>query len=338
MTKSTADASTSSFTIGAFIVGAIALSFAALIFFSGGQLFTKKERVVMYFLGSVQGLQIGAPIKLKGVVLGEVTDIQLDFQSDRKIITAPETIITAVTAELVMQRINQKSLNENDFFDSAIANGLRAQLNFQSLLTGLLYVELDFHRDVPVTLYGLQSRYRELPTMPMSFEELAKSLQEMNLKGFVSNLDHLTVEISKVVDSGVIQQALSDVGRAAISIENTSSNINTKVNLLSKNLDNTRVEMDKLIGQLNQQTPQVADSLKQSMADFRSSMQQFNNASNTINGVFSEDAELVYQLNKTLEDISRSARAFHNLSEVLEQQPESILRGKNTANPMQKED
>ena len=56
-----------SFAIGAFIVGAMVLIFIALIFFSGGRLFSKKEKVIMYFEGSVQGLQIGAPVKLKGV-------------------------------------------------------------------------------------------------------------------------------------------------------------------------------------------------------------------------------------------------------------------------------
>jgi len=319
----------SSFTIGAFIVGAVVLVFVALLFFSGGRLFTKKERVVMYFLGSVQGLQIGAPIKLKGVVLGEVTDIQLDFQNNAKIVTAPESIITAVTAELVMERINRKTSNrKDDFFNEAIENGLRAQLNFQSFLTGLLYVELDFHPDVPVTLYKLQNKYREVPTMPMSFEELAKSLQEMNIKGLVSNLDHLTKEVSKVVDSGVIQDALSNVGRAALSIEHTSNSVNTEIGQLSHNIDSTRGEVDKLLKHLNSQAPELTQSLNQSMFEFRKSMEQFNQATITINNTFSEDATLVNQLNTTLNDISHSARAFRNLSETLEQQPESLLRGK----------
>ena len=99
-----------SFAIGAFIVGALLVVFFALLFFSGGRIFSQKERVVMYFDGSVQGLQIGAPIKLKGVVLGEITDIQINFQSDDK------PALTAVTADLVLQRINSKGTDVNNEF------------------------------------------------------------------------------------------------------------------------------------------------------------------------------------------------------------------------------
>ena len=319
-----------SLTIGAFIVGAIALAFAALIFFSGGRLLAKKEHVVMYFVGSVQGLQVGAPVKLKGVVLGEVSDIQLNFQSDNKVITTPQTIVTKVDAELVMKRINLKGQTAKDeFFTDAINNGLRAQLNYQSFLTGLLYVELDFHPDVPVKMYKLQTEYSELPTMSTGFEALAKSLQEINIKGLVKNLEHMTTEVNKIVDSGLIQQSLTNFSNAAASVEKTSNSVNQ----LTADLQHTRQNADELFNQLNTQTPLLAQSLNNSMADFHHSLDQFNQAANSINATFSEDTPLMYQLTNTLEDVSRTARAFRNLSDTLEQQPEALLRGKSTSNP-----
>ena len=231
----------SSLAIGTFIVGAIVLIFAALLFFSGGRLFTNKEHVVMYFEGTVQGLQIGAPVKLKGVVLGEITDIQINFQSYDKKITTPQTIITAVTADLVMEKINRQTANAKDgFFNGAIENGLRAQLNFQSFLTGLLYVELDFYPETPIKLYALQTKYRELPTIATGLEEFTKTLQEMNLKGLANNLNHFTTQINAIVDSGEIQKMVSSIDRAAISIEKTSNNANKEITQLSQNLNKTR--------------------------------------------------------------------------------------------------
>jgi paraquat-inducible protein B len=315
----------SSFVIGAFIVGAIALAFIALLFFSGGRIFTHKERVIMYFVGSVQGLQIGAPIKLKGVVLGEITDIQINFQNDDKKVTTPETMITAVTADLVMKRINRQGANaKGEFFNEAIQNGLRAQLNFQSFLTGLLYVELDFYPDTPVTLYKLQDEYRELPTIVTGIEEIFKSLQDMNLKGLVKNLDHLATQATVIVDSGVIQKTLADFSRATNSVENTSNQFNQ----LSKKLDLTLKQADIFLQQLNTQTPQVTASFTKSMTDFQHSLEQFNQASGSIKNSFSEDAPLINQLSSTLDDMGRAAQAFRSLSETLEQQPESVLRGK----------
>ena len=314
-----------SFAIGAFIVGAMVLIFIALIFFSGGRLFSKKEKVIMYFEGSVQGLQIGAPVKLKGVVLGEITDIQINFQNDDK------TILTAVTADLIMERINSKGASvKGEFFTEAIKNGMRAQLNFQSFLTGLLYVELDFYPESPVKLYGLQSDYRELPTVATQFEELSKSFAEMDIKGMVTHIDEFAIELNKIIKTGEIQAAIKNVKRAAISIEKTSNNVNLQVSQLAQNIEKTRAEIDKLLAELNTRTPEIAHSLNKSLQDLSLSLDQINKTAVSIDNNFSEDAPLMNQLNTTLNDISRSAQAFRSLSETLEQQPESVLRGKNS--------
>ena len=314
-----------SFAIGAFIVGAMVLIFIALIFFSGGRLFSKKEKVIMYFEGSVQGLQIGAPVKLKGVVLGEITDIQINFQNDDK------TIVTAVTADLVMERINSKGATvKGEFFTEAINNGMRAQLNFQSFLTGLLYVELDFYPESPAQLYGLQTNYRELPTIATQFEVLSKSFAELDIKGMVTHIDEFATELNKIIKSGEIQTTIKSVNRAAISIEKTSNNLSVQVSQLAQNIEKTRAEIDKLLAELNTRTPELAQSLNKSLKDLSLSLDQINKTATSIDNSFSEDAPLINQLNSTLNDISRSAQAFRSLSETLEQQPEAVLRGKNS--------
>jgi len=312
-----------SFAIGAFIVGALVLVFVALLFFSGGQLFSSKKRVIMYFEGSVQGLQVGAPVKLKGVVLGEIVDIQINFQND------DQPLMTAVTADLVLKRINRKGTGVGSkFLTEAINNGLRAQLNFQSFLTGLLYVELDFFPDSPPKLYNFQDDFLELPTVATDFEEIAKNLQDMNVKGLIDNLDNLILQVIKIVVSGSIQDTLGSINRAANSFDKTAQHLDSEVTVLSKNLNSTSVELTRLLKTLNNQAPQLAQQVNQNLAALQQSLDQFTKTAETINHVFSEDAPLVNQLNITLQDISTSARAFRNLGETLEQQPEAIWRGK----------
>lgn len=315
-----------SFNIGAFIVGAFLLVFIALLFFSGGQLFSQKERVIMYFDGSVQGLQVGAPIKLKGVVLGEVSDIQINFQSDEK------PLVTAVTADLVMQRIINKGTHVSDeFFPEAIQNGLRAQLNFQSFLTGLLYVELDFFPDRPAYFHRIQDDLIELPTVATDFEEISKNLQELNIKGLVSSVDSLAQQVDKLVASGNIERTLGSIERAANSIEKNTDSVGKDMSGLSKSLTVTSSELTQLLKTLNRQTPEIAKNINANLEMLQKSMDEFTQATQGINHTFSEDAPLVNQLSQTLEDISKSARAFRSLSETLEQQPEAILRGKTSA-------
>lgn len=311
--------------IGAFIVGALLLVFIALLFFSGGQLFSHKERVIMYFEGSVQGLQIGAPIKLKGVVLGEITDIQINFQSDDK------NILTAVTAELALQRINRKGANvDQEFFEGAIQRGLRAQLNFQSFLTGLLYVELDFFPTMPAHLYGFQNDVLELPTVGTEFEEISKNLQDLNIKGVINNLEKLSANIAKLVESGTVEKTLGSVKTAADSIDQTATSFRTDINAISQELTKTSSELNTLLITLNTQAPAISLNLNNTLTQLQQSLAQFNDTAQTLDTTFAEDSPLVYQLNRTLKDVSRSANALRDLSDTLEEQPESLLRGKQT--------
>jgi paraquat-inducible protein B len=316
-----------SFTIGAFILGVIVLLFVALLFFSGGRVFAKKDRIIMYFDGSVQGLQVGAPVKLKGVVLGEISDIQINFQNDDK------TVLTAVTADLVMKRINSKgSTVDSEFFTNAINNGLRAQLNFQSFLTGLLYVELDFYPDTPIKFYQLDNKYRELPTTATQFEVLSKSLANLDIEAMVTHIDELAIEITKIVKNGNIPATISNINRAANAIEHTANTLNTHTAQLSNNIEQTRQELDTLLKQLNQHTPVLAQSLNQSLKALQDSLVAVNQSAKALNNTFSEDAPTINQLNATLKEISRSAQALRGLSDTLEQQPEALIRGR-TATP-----
>lgn len=312
-----------SLAIGAFIAGAILLVFIALLFFSGGRFFADKKRVVMYFEGSVQGLQVGAPVKLKGVVLGEIIDISINFERDNK------AVFTAVTADLVMKHINSNGASvEEDFLKDAINAGLRAQLNFQSFLTGLLYVELDFYPDSELRLYAVQDEYQEIPTIATSFEEISRTFQELDLKGLVHNVNNLIEQVSTMVADGQVAETLSSFNRLATSLEKTSGNADREIERLSAKLDETLTELNTLIQQLNTQTPAMMESMRSSLEELNRSMQSFEQAAANIEHAFSEDAPLLHQLTRTLEDMSRSSRAFRSLSETLEQQPEALLRGR----------
>lgn len=309
--------------IGAFIAGAVLLIFIALVFFSGGQLFSHKERVIMYFEGSVQGLQLGAPIKLKGVVLGEITEIQINFQSDDK------HVLTAVTAELALQRINRKgAIVDRAFFEESIASGLRAQLKYQSFLTGLLYVELDFFPDSAAQIYAFQDDILELPTVRNEFEEISRNLQAINIEGLVDNLERLTADMARLTASGAIENTLASVKNAADSFSATAVSLRGDMTHTRQQLTQTTTQLTQLLESLNRDTPMIANNINNTLVQLQSSLEQFKSTAQSLDATFAEDSALSYQLERTLKEVSRSANALRNLSDTLEQQPEALLRGK----------
>ena len=325
-----------SFAIGAFIFGALLLTFLALLFFSGGRLFAKKQSVIMYFEGSVQGLQIGAPIKLKGVVLGEIADIQINFQSLSKHSGgdegASQAAVTTVVADLLLKRISSSGLAASEeFLTEAVENGLRAQLNYQSFLTGLLYVELDFHPDSPVKRYGYQTALVEIPTMATEFEQISKKFQNINLEDLVSNLNQMVGRVNALLASGEIERTLVGANNTLSAIEKAANGLDGEVAILRRDLSATLAQADQLIGQLNNSAPEMVGSLNASLVRLNNSLATVETAAGQMAYTFSEDGQTVNKMGAALDDVRRAARALQTLSETLDQNPDAIWRGRENA-------
>jgi paraquat-inducible protein B len=312
--------------IGAFILGAIILVFIALLFFSGGRIFAEKAPVVMFFNNSIQGLQVGAPVKLKGVVIGEISDLSIDFPNNNS-----QGITAAVHANLLLKRINLKGIQVGEeFFFHAIDNGLRAQLNYQSLLTGLLYVELDFYPSTLPQFHGGNNAILELPTIETDFESLSKDLQSLNLKSLVNNVDNLAQQLSDIAASGQIKQALESFDSAANAVKNTAVHIDTTQATLGQHSAEVLVKLDNLLVQLNQDEPKIIQSLDHSLTALRETLLSINQLTSQAGNSLAQDSPLLIKLDNTLEEIHRAARSLRSLSETLDEQPEAIIRGKKT--------
>ena len=140
--------------IGAFVVGAIRLGVVGVLLLGGGSFLKKKYEMVMYFEGTVQGLNIGAPVLLKGVRLGEVNEIKLHyiskapnfrtkvlaefFEGDSSIEDPEGRFESAIEGGEELEKVRRSPIK------GLIKDGLRAQLTSQSMVTGQLMVTLDF--------------------------------------------------------------------------------------------------------------------------------------------------------------------------------------------------
>ena len=160
--------------IGAFIVGALLISIVTIIFVLGSGL-GQKDKIVMVFNGSVTGLNIGAPVAIRGVQVGQVTAVKIILNKDTL------DIMMLVEADFRPDVIQTVGSTQEDVTEELIKRGLRAQLNTQSLLTGLLYVEMDFHPNSEVQLADIDSPHNQFPTIPTDLERQALKRQKKNI-------------------------------------------------------------------------------------------------------------------------------------------------------------
>jgi paraquat-inducible protein B len=135
--------------IGAFVVGAVALLIVAVIALGSGQLFRKTQQFILYFDGSVNGLRIGAPVKIKGVEIGSVKDIRLETELGSQVHKIP-VIIEIDLKKVIRRGVTREEAMDPNTIREFIKEGLRGQLQTESLVTGVLYVGLDWFSETPL--------------------------------------------------------------------------------------------------------------------------------------------------------------------------------------------
>ncbi|MGA0133814.1 MAG: MlaD family protein, partial [Opitutales bacterium] len=161
--------------IGAFVAGGLVLFIVAMVLLGAGVFTDSKPGAVAYFEDSVSGLDIGAPIKFRGVSVGKVSQVLLrtpgQTPSDYSV-----PVVMEFTPDLLTRRGLDKALLDRKGLADSVAKGLRAKLQQQSVITGVLYVELDYFPDTPVKLHDPKGDLPEVPTLPSNLGALTKAV------------------------------------------------------------------------------------------------------------------------------------------------------------------
>ncbi len=135
------------------------------------------------FAGSVRGLTPGAPVELRGIKIGEVTDVSLVLDPAERGASIPVSI--AIEPGRLGMGAETDDAARRAFWDSLVDNGLRAQLKTGNLVTGAMYVDLDFYPDDTPRTIAWGGAQPQLPTVPAPLDEL---------RGLISRLSRLPLD------------------------------------------------------------------------------------------------------------------------------------------------
>ena len=295
--------------IGTFVVGAVVIAVTALLLLGGDEIFRKKPEFVLYFDGSVKGLNVGAPVDFRGVKIGTVTDIKLVVHEAGQALDIP--VIIEIDPESFTFPVGEKR-SVKDGVDIAVEKGLRAQLQMQSLLTGQLFIQMDFHENKPARMHG-DNRLPEIPTIQTTIQQLGKKLEDFPLQEVMDNITSAMGGIDKLVNSPELQESLHSINKAFEDVSTLMNNLNTRTQPLESGLN----KANKAIDQANA-TLQAAEQTFHAATDTISSMKD----------LVGDDSEMLDALDEALSAISDAARSVGELADALERQPEAIFRGK----------
>jgi paraquat-inducible protein B len=326
--------------IGAFVLGALALIVIAILVFGSGRLFRQTREFVLYFDNSVNGLRVGAPVKFKGVEIGSVKDIRLQLEGGGEVNKIP-VIIEIDLKKLTSRGATTAPAVDREAFNEFIVDyGLRGQLEMESLVTGLLYVALDFFPGTPINLVqqaNADNKYREIPTLPTALEQakgavtrVISKLDEIDFKELNANLQATLKGVNRTVNSSEIESVLRSLARvmpkvdqAVVNIRNLAGTLDDKVKILADDLQHTSEDARLAL-------KQAGDALKQT----QETMKRAEGAVVNIETLSDLDSPVNYELVKGLRDVSTAARSLRALTDYLERNPRAPIFGK----PNSKED
>jgi paraquat-inducible protein B len=140
--------------------------------------------IEMHFTQTTRGLDVGAPVEFRGINFGSVKTIELEFDAARddfytKVLVQvfPDRLGPAINSMRTYEK--DSKLNSRGLWQRLVDRGLRAQLRAGNVLTGQLYITLDFMKQPPPAQYDPQADPMQLPTAPGSLEQLQEQLQSI---------------------------------------------------------------------------------------------------------------------------------------------------------------
>lgn len=311
--------------VGIFMLAMAALMTALIVFVSQGKLSGRnRERMVVIYDTSIMGLNVGAPVTLRGVKVGEVADIKAKLYDDSHLVLNtvfvdiyPDTIVSSDEAKPELS------------LDELYHRGLGVKLKAQSLLTGLLYMEVDFYQDAHPRKMDVETRYPQIPTVPSDFESFAQEFQNMNLPGLMADLGVLAKNLKEVTSTEAFRNLPAELNEAMRSFETMAGEMGASMTDMRNEFVGMAQGMEKMSRTVADGFPQTNDNINRMLEALTQTLDSVDETIELLSDTVAPDSPLMYQLERSATDLGRSARAVQGLAEMLEEQPNALVSGKN---------
>lgn len=320
--------------VGIFVIGAIVLIIVALLSFGGVNFFSKPQRFLVYFDESIHGLDLGSPVKLRGVRVGRVADLNVRYNA------ATNKSDVAVTCEFNRNMITDDQGQPIDVSDRAklqamVDHGLRAQLGVVGLATGLLFVELDFKapEQYPAPPPEPGAKHLVVPSVRSAISEYQASLSEIlsNLKrvdfaGLSRNLN-TTLATADLKLQGLDTARITEHWvKTADAIQAMASDPEIKKAIL--NLNAAGNDLRSFIARLDSQVQPTSDKLAQTLDEGRNALAAFDAAASGAQRFIAAQNGIGEDTNRTMEQLREAAASVQRLADFLERNPNALITGR----------
>lgn len=330
-------------TIGAFVLGGLTLLIAGILLFGGREFFVPKVSYVVYFDSSLNGLIVGAPVSMQGVQIGTVKEI--DIMLDRETSTVLKPVLIEVDVG-TLHDLQGEPLSTGFGEDARrhqlqklIDAGLRARLEMQSILTGRLYVELNFYPGIPAHLAGHVYRgHLEIPGAPTRTDELRNTLDEavrlfrrIPFDRLVDDLTETLARVREFTSSDDLKVIRTELAMATRAAHNLLEKLKLRIDPVADGVLGTTTEMRGLmqdfrteIKPLVKNSESALSTAKQALTTAEATMLRLQGSLDAAESFTAPDSNL----DAAIVELRQTSRAIRDLADYLARKPNAVVFGK----------
>ncbi len=323
--------------LGFFILSAVLIGFGILLSLGIADIFEQKVAISTIFTESVQGLEQGAPLKLKGVTIGRVTKLTVNLNK-KHVRVDMEAILSAISPDTRGGKYDSVKFQEH--IEKEVVKGLRCRLDLTGI-TGMKYVELNyFPSSSPILAIKPPENILYIPSTPSLLSGISSSLSETMARLASINYEEISMRlvetlrsINRLFDDPKIQSMVDKLERISSNLEMTTGNIN-------KTLD--EAEMKDVLGKLKNNLESI-NSLSESIrrevesAKISETTKSARDAFGSTSEKMNELSELKEKISQTLSKLDESLDSLTELVNNVDNDPAILLKGKRKPEPL-KED
>jgi paraquat-inducible protein B len=275
--------------------------------------YTKKIKFIMFFQGSVRGLNVGAPVDFNGIKVGSVLDVRLEFDIKNAEFLIP--VLIEIEPERIIGRGNQEVVTSYEMLiNKLVERGLRASLQTGNLLTGQLYVGLSMRPDTPIYLIEEETPYPQLPTIRAAdFGSIAQSVERFLNKLDKVDIDKLSLELIKTLEG---TSKIFNGPEVQGTLEELQSSLQVFRGILQK-VNNSNLQETINSGHV------VMEKITETMGTFDETLTEASS-------VLKPNSPLQYNIIKLSGELEETARSIRSLVDTLERHPQALIFGKDT--------
>jgi len=317
--------------IGSFVLGAVLLAVIGVVAFGSGQLFRETQSYISFFEGSVAGLNVGAPVRFRGIEVGRVEDVLLDIpEVERQEGDLRIAVIYDLDREWVESRGAAARLQDPLDISTLITLGIRAELGTESLVTGIKYVALDLDPANPVMFIPVTNApYPEIPTVDTGLDRIEDAVY-----GIISDLG--AVPLDSLVT--VATDAFDRFGQLASSpaLTATIDGLPRTVESLNATIGDLRefvVRLDSTVVPMREGVASAAQQATSAFARLDSTLAEVGAVLDGVTGVIDPGSPVFVQMERAMTELSGASRALRDLADYLERNPAALVRGRPGVDP-----